>query len=105
MKLRLARFVGVALVLAGCATPPVAPPPAPATPQAAAPAAPIEVQVLAINDFHGHLEPPKLSIEAGTRGASLRVPAGGVAYMATAAKTLRAGHPQSVTVSAGDMIG
>ena len=33
------------------------------------------------------------------------MPAGGVAYLASAAKALRAGKPYSVTVSAGDMIG
>ena len=33
------------------------------------------------------------------------LPAGGVAYMASAAKTLRSGHPRSVTVSAGDQGG
>lgn len=67
---------------------------------------PVEVQILAINDFHGNLEPPKLSIEASAAdGTKLRVPAGGVAHLATAARTLRAGHPHSITISAGDMIG
>jgi 5'-nucleotidase len=92
------------LALTGCAT--SAPPPV-AHPVAVAPAAaPIEVQILAINDFHGNLEPPKLSIAApGPNGATVRVPAGGVAYLAGAAKTLRQGHPYSITVSAGDSIG
>jgi len=89
-------------LLTACATvpPPATPAPLPAgTPQ------PVEVQILAINDFHGHLEPPRLSIEAGTPEASIRVPAGGVAHLAAAAKALRSGQPHSVTVSAGDMIG
>ena len=69
-------------------------------------AGPVEVQILAINDFHGNLEPPKLAIDAtAPDGAAVKVPAGGVAYLASAAKALRAGKPYSVTVSAGDMIG
>ena len=38
-------------------------------------------------------------------GTPVKVPAGGVAHLAAAAKSLRAGHPHSVTVSAGDLIG
>ncbi|MEA3081115.1 MAG: 5-nucleotidase, partial [Sphingomonadales bacterium] len=63
-------------------------------------------QILAINDFHGNLEPPKFSIDAtAPDGSKVRVPAGGVAYLAGAAKTLRVGHPNTITVSAGDIIG
>jgi 5'-nucleotidase len=90
----------LALLLAGC----VAPAPGPVT--APAPAAPLEVQILAINDFHGNLEPPKFGIDAtAPDGSHVRVPAGGVAHLATAAKTLRQGHPLTITVSAGDIIG
>ena len=95
-------FPALLLPLAACAT---VPPPVPPVVAAAEAVPPVEVQILAINDFHGHLEPPRLSIEAGTPEASVRVPAGGVAHLAAAAKTLRSGHPNSVTVSAGDMIG
>ena len=89
-------------LLTACAT---VPPPSPPVVAAAEAVPPVEVQILAINDFHGHLEPPRLSIEAGTPEASIRVPAGGVAHLAAAAKALRSGQPHSVTVSAGDMIG
>jgi 5'-nucleotidase len=90
---------GFALALAGCATAPAVPVIAPLT-------QPTEVQILAINDFHGNLEPPKLFIEApGPDGTPVKVPAGGITHLATAAKTLRAGHPYTITVSAGDMIG
>ena len=83
------------LLLAGCATLP-----RPIAPQ------PVEVQILAINDFHGNLEPPKVSIDATLAdGRTVKVPAGGVAYLAGAAKQLRTGLRYSVTVSAGDMIG
>ncbi|HVM38060.1 MAG TPA: bifunctional metallophosphatase/5'-nucleotidase [Sphingomicrobium sp.] len=86
------------LALGGCAA-------RPEPPVAAAAPLPVEVQVLAINDFHGNLEPPRISVEAGTAEAPLKVPAGGVAHLAAAAKTLRTGQKYSVTVSAGDMIG
>lgn len=93
-------LAGLAL-LSACAAPAVRPAAVAPTP---APA-PVEVQILAINDFHGNLEPPKLAIDAGTAEAPVRVPAGGIAHLATAAKALRAGQAHSVTVSAGDMIG
>lgn len=96
-------FVAPLLALAGCATQqsPVA-----TSALVQLPPGPVEVQILGINDFHGNLEPPTLSIETvGTDAAGTRVPAGGVAFLATAAKTLRAGKPHSVTLSAGDMIG
>lgn len=63
------------------------------------PAGPVEVQILAINDFHGNLEPPKLTVPA----ADGAVPAGGAAYLATALKQSRTAN--SVTVAAGDLIG
>lgn len=62
-------------------------------------ASPVEVQILAINDFHGNLEPPNLTVPA----ADAAVPAGGVEYLASALKQLRT--PNSVTVAAGDLIG
>lgn len=70
------------------------------------PAGPVEVQILAINDFHGNLEPPKIAIDAtAADGSAVKVPAGGAAYLVSAAKALRTGKPYSITVSAGDMIG
>ena len=62
-------------------------------------AGPVEVQILAINDFHGNLAPPKLTVPA----ADGAVPAGGAAYLATALKQSRTAN--SVTVAAGDLIG
>ncbi|HEY7005639.1 MAG TPA: bifunctional metallophosphatase/5'-nucleotidase [Sphingomicrobium sp.] len=100
MKLSAA-FAAFAFLIAGCA----ANPPAPVVPPPAQ-AAPVEVQILAINDFHGNLEPPKYGIDAtAPDGSPVRVPAGGVAHLATAAKTLRQGHPLTITVAAGDLIG
>jgi 5'-nucleotidase len=90
------------LPLAACATVPRQAPPPPLPGRQG----PVEVQILAINDFHGNLEAPKLSVEdVAADGSKVRVPAGGVAHLATAARTLRDGHPHSMTISAGDMIG
>lgn len=66
--------------------------------------APVEVQVLAINDFHGALEPPGVSVPTtDASGALVRVPAGGVAHLASALADLRQGKPSTVTVAAGDL--
>jgi 5'-nucleotidase len=67
---------------------------------------PIEVQILAFNDFHGNIESPKLTVPAlDSHGKEVAVPAGGVAYLAGALESLRKGHRYTTTVSAGDVIG
>src|SRR5215217_1228895 len=70
----------------------------------AKPAGPISVQILAVNDFHGNLEPPlgssgRITTSTGT------VNAGGAEYLATHINSLRATNPNTVVVSAGDLIG
>src|SRR4051812_5421007 len=80
----------------------------PAAAHAARPAAaPVAVKIIGFNDFHGNLEPPQLAVSAPVPGLAepVRVPAGGVAYLASAVRQLRAANPNNVTVSAGDMIG
>ncbi len=68
--------------------------------------APVFVQIIAFNDFHGALEPPKVAVTApAPGGATVRVPAGGVAYLASAIAQHRQGHPNSIVVAAGDLIG
>ncbi len=60
----------------------------------------VTVQILALNDFHGNLEPP-----AGSSGRIGSINAGGVEYLATHIANLRAQNPNTVVVSAGDLIG
>ncbi|MHA6723213.1 bifunctional metallophosphatase/5'-nucleotidase [Sphingomonas sp. RS2018] len=60
---------------------------------------PVEVGIVAINDFHGNLQPPKLAVVT----PSGDVPAGGAAYLASAIAELKRGHPNAITVSAGDL--
>jgi 5'-nucleotidase len=61
---------------------------------------PIHVQILALNDFHGNLEPP-----TGSLGKINGVEAGGAEYLATHLNDLRKNHQFSITVSAGDLFG
>ena len=84
------------LALAGCTTRPIVP---------AAPAPPVEVQILAFNDFHGNLEQPSPVDVTEADGGKRRFQTGGVANLAGALTQLRAGHENTVTVSAGDTIG
>ena len=68
-------------------------------------AAQVTVGIVAINDFHGALEPPRQSVPAPDgRGGTVRVPAGGAAYLASAIDSIRAKYPHHLTVSAGDLI-
>ncbi|RDE04880.1 bifunctional metallophosphatase/5'-nucleotidase [Sphingomonas aracearum] len=93
----MTRFLALSLALlaSACATvPPVH--------QAGAP---VEVGIVAINDFHGNLEPPHKSVPLGRPGASTQVPAGGAAYLASAVAQTRRGQAHSIVVSAGDMVG
>ncbi len=127
-----AAAVALSLGLAACARAPepaparrgvVEPPPA-ASALATAPS-PIDIQILAYNDFHGNLEPPGGSngvvtalasdplfaehpgagAVAAADGKRALIPAGGAAYLATHVKRLRAANPRTVVVSAGDLTG
>jgi 5'-nucleotidase len=67
------------------------------------------IQLLALNDFHGNLDPPQGSAGTVTRlnpdGTTTSLPAGGVEYLATHLQQARVGHPNTITVAAGDLIG
>ncbi len=70
--------------------------------------APVELRILAINDFHGNLKPPPGGIridDPNDKSKKIMVPAGGAAQMATLVKQLRDGHKNNVFVAAGDLIG
>jgi 5'-nucleotidase len=58
----------------------------------------VQLQLLAFNDYHGHLEP-------NTPGTVDGVPAGGGEYLSAMLNRLRAGNKYSLTVAAGDLIG
>jgi 5'-nucleotidase len=84
----------LSLMLAGCTT----------VPRDAS--APVEVQILAINDFHGNLEeqPAPVEVTAQSGGAATASAAGGAARLAATLRALRT-TPDTITVAAGDLIG
>src|SRR4051794_31673122 len=63
------------------------------------------VQLLAINDFHGNLQPPSGSSGRIPVGPGATVDAGGSEYLATWMDRLRARNPNTITVGGGDLIG
>jgi len=77
----------------------------------------VPVQLLSFNDYHGHLEadPPgdgsvvtQLAVPATPTTPAVpavSVPANGAAFLATHLKQLRAGHRNTITAAAGDLIG
>lgn len=70
--------------------------------------APVTIGIVAINDFHGALEPPKTSvILADSKAANgiAQVPAGGSAWLASAIDTIRKPYRYHLTVAAGDLTG
>lgn len=82
-------------------------PGAPAPAQTAA-SAPVELRILAINDFHGYLRPPPGGIriaDPNDKDKRITVAAGGSEHMATLVKALRDGHRNTIFVAAGDLIG
>ena len=71
-------------------------------------ATPVELRILAINDFHGNLRPPPGGIriaDPDDKTKKIVVPAGGSERMATLVKQLREGHKNTIFVAAGDLIG
>src|SRR5262245_47322289 len=79
-----------------------------AFPASAQTAAPVELRILAINDFHGYLRPPPGGIRINDpedKSKKVMVAAGGAEYMATLVKQLREGHKNTIFVAAGDLIG
>jgi 5'-nucleotidase len=84
------------LALGGCAT----------TDRGQQASAPVDIRIIGINDFHGHLDPPKAFVEkTEANGEKVRIPAGGAAYLASAIDSLKADAPNNVVVAAGDLIG
>ena len=76
------------------------------------PVAPVAVEIIAINDFHGYLEPPRGTVDApadaaedsGGSGGFVAVPAGGAAWLAATIDAIRAQHANAVVVAAGDIV-
>ena len=98
-------FLTLSVTACGGGDDDVATTPPPTTPVPTVPAT-VAIKLIAFNDLHGNLEPPKTSITApSSAGGTVAVPAGGAAYLASAIASLRAKNPNHAVVSAGDMIG
>jgi 5'-nucleotidase len=70
--------------------------------------APVDLRILAINDFHGYLRPPPGGItitDPEDKTRKITVEAGGAEHMATLVGQLREGHSNTIFVAAGDLIG
>jgi len=94
MRPLLALTLLAAALLAGCATP--------------RPTEPVQVKILAINDFHGNLKPPLGGIrikDPADPTKTVNVPAGGAEHLATAVAEMLAKNPNHIFVAAGDLIG
>ena len=66
------------------------------------------VRIIAINDFHGHLEPSDNAIavpDPANPGTTVPLRSGGAAFLATRINQLKAEQPRHVVVSAGDLVG
>ncbi|MBC7456447.1 MAG: bifunctional metallophosphatase/5'-nucleotidase [Massilia sp.] len=83
------------LTLSGCAT------------RAPAPAAmaPIEINLVALNDFHGHLEASKFVYTSARDQQETSIMAGGIDNLAAALQAFRLEDKDLVLVGAGDLVG
>lgn len=88
-------LVGIALFVLGCA-------------DVDQHAAPIPLRLLAFNDFHGNIQsadPSPGRVTVIKDGKEEMVEAGGAAYLSSLVAQQRAGHPNNLLVSAGDLTG
>ena len=68
----------------------------------------VRLRIIAINDFHGHLEPADNTIavvDPANRDRTVPLRAGGAAFLAARINQLKAEQPTHVIVSAGDLVG
>ena len=93
------RFVSAvaAFLAAACTTLPAAPP---------VPTSTVDVQILALNDFHGNLDASDQPIRFEmARDQFTSAKLGGAALLGAELAKMRSGHNYSITVAAGDLIG
>jgi 5'-nucleotidase len=88
----LASSLVVAFALAGCAAP-------------GAKAPGIEINLVALNDFHGNLDPSKFTFTPPGAASPVTMQAGGVGALSGALAAWRREDPKLVFVAAGDLVG
>jgi 5'-nucleotidase len=84
----------LAFLLAGCASVP-----------ATAPRGPVELNLVALNDFHGNLEPSKYSYAPAGSDKKQTIQAGGIDVLKGALDAFRKEDKDLLFVAAGDLIG
>jgi 5'-nucleotidase len=90
----LAFALAIACALSGCAaTGPVAP------------AAPVDINLVALNDFHGHLEESKFTYTSVHAPKEATITAGGIDNLAAALQAFRKEDKDLMLVGAGDLVG
>jgi 5'-nucleotidase len=82
--------LGAALLLSGCAS---------------APVRPLEINLVALNDFHGNLEPSKYTYTPPGTTQPRTIQAGGIDVLKGALDTFRKDDPDLLFVAAGDLVG
>lgn len=91
--------LGAALLLSGCASPLL-------SPTAPAPAAgPLTLNLVALNDFHGNIEPSKYTYTPPGATGPRTIQAGGIDVLKGALDAFRKEDPDLLFVAAGDLVG
>jgi 5'-nucleotidase len=85
--------LALAFALSGCTLAPTAPP------------APIVINLVALNDFHGHLEASKFVYTSARDGKETTITAGGIDNLAAALQAFRKEDKDLLLVGAGDLVG
>jgi 5'-nucleotidase len=67
--------------------------------------APVQVKIVAFNDYHGTLESPGVFGANTSVPTAQRPPVGGADYLAVYVARMRAANPNTVVVGGGDLIG
>jgi 5'-nucleotidase len=88
-------LLALSLALAGCATPAHEP----------AISGPVTLNLVAINDFHGNLEPSKYTYTSAATGKSETLRAGGIEALSGALSAWRREDKDLLFIGAGDLIG
>ena len=68
----------------------------------------VQLRIIAINDFHGHLEPADNTIAVpnpANPATTVPLRSGGAAFLATRINQLKEEQPRHIVVSAGDLVG
>jgi 5'-nucleotidase len=67
---------------------------------------PVDVNIAAINDFHGNLQPsPFVKVDPSAADGKASLKAGGIGALSGAVAQLRQQDPQLLVIGAGDMVG